>query len=76
LNNGTGTVYGYNGVTVLDMSNAIIPPAKYFTASGIVGNYLTAGDIYDFRTKTVISSKQPITTPKYSEATDSNNILY
>ena len=57
------------------MSNAIVPPSKYFTATGIEGSYLTAGDSYDFKTKTVISSKKEINTPKYSEATDSNDIL-
>jgi cyanophycinase len=57
------------------MSHAVVPPSKYFTASGIVGSYLTAGDSYDFRTKTVVSNKSVITTPKYSEETDTDDIL-
>lgn len=50
-NNGIGTVYGYNGVTICDMSASIVEPTPYFTARNIDGSYLTVGDSYDFTTK-------------------------
>ena len=49
------------------MSKAIVPPSPFFTASGIEGSYLTAGDSYDFKTSTVISSKPKIVSPAYNE---------
>jgi len=74
-NNGVGTVFGYNGVTICDTSESIVEPTQYFTARGIIGSYLTHGDSYDFKTKTVFSTKNLIKTPAYNNPTDSNDIL-
>lgn len=57
------------------MSNAIVARSPYFTASGIKGSYLTAGDSYNFKTNTVVSTKPKITSPAFNESTDSKNIL-
>ena len=73
--NGVGTVYGYNGATVCDMSNALIKPQTYFTAVGIRSHYLTPKDSYNFKEKSVISSKTLIKSPAYSGPTDSSDIL-
>ncbi len=74
-NNGIGTVYGWNGVTIVDLKNAIIKPQPYYTVSGIVGHYLTAGDSYDFNSKIVFSNKTAIKSPYYTNPTDSSDIL-
>jgi cyanophycinase len=69
------TVWGYNAVTICDMSQAVVKPQSFFTASGIRGHYLTHGDSYAFAQKAVRSSKSPITAPAYSGPTDSSDIL-
>ena len=38
-------------------------------------HYLTEGDKYDFKTKTVTSSKTLITNPQYKNSTDSEDIF-
>jgi len=49
------------------MSNSIVARSPFFTATGIEGSYLTAGDSYDFKTSTVISSKPKIISPAYNK---------
>ena len=57
------------------MSESIVEPKPYFTARGIIGSYLTHGDSYDFKTKTVFSTKTLIKSPAYNNPTDSSDIL-
>jgi len=73
--NKVSQVIGYNGVTIVDMEKAFLPPQSYFTANNIRVHYLTAGDSYDFSTKKVASCKEAISSPYYSGPTDSSAIL-
>jgi cyanophycinase len=73
--NGVGTVYGWNGVTVNDLSDARLNSVGYFSISNVVGHYLTQGDKFDFKSMAVLSNKTLISTPYYNGPTDSNDIL-
>lgn len=73
--NGIGTVFGWNGVTICDIKNAVIDEKPYFSIKNVTLSFLTAGDKFNFATKNVISNKSLITSPAYSNPTDSNDIL-
>lgn len=73
--NGVGTVYGWNGVTFCDLQYSFYSPQSYFSIKNVTVHYLTEGDKFDFRTKRVYSNKTIISSPAYSNPTDSNNIL-
>lgn len=72
---GIGHVIGWNGVTFVDLSKSIVLPGSSFRIQNVTGHYLTEGDKFDFSTRTVISSKTLISSPAYSNPTDSSNIL-
>lgn len=72
--NNIGTVYGKNGVFIVDISTAIKVPATYFQMKGVKVHYLTNGDQFDFRFKTLKTSK-PALTPTQAGFTDSDDIL-
>lgn len=72
---GIGTVYGYNGVTICDMEKALVRPQSFFTASNVRSSYLSVGDSYDFNSKKLSSVKSRIGSPAYQGPTDSNDIL-
>ncbi len=73
-NNGVGTVYGWNGATVVNVEGAFLDPKPYLVLSNITGHYLSAGDKFDLKTGTVISNRTLIGTPAYSGPTDSSDI--
>lgn len=73
--NGLGTVYGWNGVTFADITNAFPVSLTYFSIRNVTVSYLTQGDKFDFKTRKVISSKNIINSPAYTNPTDSNDIL-
>lgn len=68
-------MYGQRGVTIVDISDAIRFSGKYFRMQNVRVHYLTEGDRYDFKSKTVTSSKPPIITPQYKNRTDSEDIF-
>ena len=70
----TGTVYGRNGVFVVDVGTALKVPGKYFSMKGVKVHYLTSGDSFDFRFRTLKTAK-PAIVPKESGFADSSNIL-
>ncbi|CAM6003341.1 unnamed protein product [Sphagnum balticum] len=55
--NGVGSVYGWNGVTFVDLTYAQISSTSYFKASNITGHYLTHGDQFLFNGRKPISAK-------------------
>lgn len=69
--NGQGKVFGEHGVTIVDISDALKIPAKYFQMQNVKVHYLTEGDRFDFKNKMVTSSKPIITTPRFKNSTDS-----
>lgn len=70
----TGTVFGKNGVFIVDVGTALKVQSKYFHMKGVKVHYLTEGDSFDFRFRTVKTSKPPIV-PRESGFSDSDNIL-
>lgn len=62
--NDMGTVYGKNGVFIADISTALKMPTKYFSIKGVKVHYLTEGDQFSFKTKTLKTSKALITPSK------------
>jgi hypothetical protein len=72
--NDVGTVYGRNGVFIADIASAIKIPAKYFQMKGVKIHYLTEGDQFYFKNKTIKTNK-PAITPTQSGFVDSSNIL-
>lgn len=74
LDGSVATVYGTNGVWLLDSSNATFHNGTYFSASGLVVSYMTAGDQLSLPTFTLSSSKPEIKTPYYTNYTDSSDI--
>ncbi len=50
-------MWGGNGVTILDITEAKSFESKYPLYKNVKGHYLTEGDVFDFKTKTLISSK-------------------
>lgn len=73
--NGLGTVYGSNGVFVVDLSKASKFLSQYLTVKNANIHYLTAGDRYNFRTETLHSEKPLISQPQYPGYKDSDDIL-
>ncbi len=63
LDDDTGKVYGVGGVTIFDASTAAYGTAQYFTVSGVMVSYLTAGDSYTFSARTVQSAKPVVVNP-------------
>jgi len=57
LNNDTATVYGVNGASIIDSSEATFPSDTYFRVNNLTISYLTSGDTYTFSTKSVTSTK-------------------
>jgi cyanophycinase len=73
--NGVGTVYGWNGVTICDLTNAVYSQQTYFSMRNVTAHYLTEGDQFEFASKRVISNKPLINSPAYNNPTDSSDIL-
>lgn len=73
--NGQGKVYGEHGVTIMDISEAVGFEGKYFRLENIRVHYLTEGDKFDVKAKTVTSSKPLITTPHFKNSADSEDVL-
>ena len=73
--NGQGQVFGWRGVTIVDITYSEIPKFNYFAIGNVTGHYLTAGDSFDFKLKKVTSNKTLISNPYYSSYTDSSDIL-
>lgn len=72
VNGDVGTVYGTNGVFVVDKSTATFPAASsFFAATGVTVSVLTAGDTYRYSSRAVTSTKALITSPYYSSYHDS-----
>lgn len=74
IKDGVGTVYGRNGVFIVDTSVALPVQSQYFGIKNIKLNYLSAGDNYNFKTKKMTTTKSPIT-PTISGFSDSTDIL-
>ena len=62
-------------MTIVDISDAIRLSGKYFRMQNVKVHYLTEGDKYEFKSKTITSSKPPITTPQFKNSTDSDDIF-
>jgi len=60
LNNDTATVYGVNGASIVDSSEATFPSDTYFRVNNLTISYLTSGDTYTFSTKAVTSTKPAV----------------
>lgn len=67
-------MYGTNGAWLVDASNATFPSGSWFSANNVAVSYLTAGDQLAMNTLSVTSSKPAITTPYYTNYTDSSDI--
>jgi cyanophycinase len=74
LDNNEGRVYGTNGVFFVDVSNATFPKTEYFTAKGVRVSYMSQGDRFSLNGNVITSSKPEITTPYYTNYTDSADI--
>lgn len=72
--NEVGTVYGKNGVFIADISTAYKVPGKYFQMKAVKVHYLTQGDQFLFRYKSVKTNKAAIS-PSQNGFADSSNIL-
>lgn len=59
---------------MVDVGTALKVPSKYFNMKGVKVHYLTSGDSFDFRFRTLKTSK-PAIVPKESGFSDSSNIL-
>lgn len=75
LDDDVGTVYGTNGVTIADTSNAVFLQDAHFKVQGAKLTYLTSGDSFNFETGNVVSAKKLITMPYYDTEYQSENIL-
>lgn len=73
--NGKGKVLGEHGVTIVDLSQSVVYPTKYFHLTNARVHYLTHGDTFDVKTKKVVSSKPPITKPQFTDSSDSDDIF-
>jgi cyanophycinase len=74
VKDGVGTVYGRNGVFIVDTSVALPVQSQYFGIKNVKLNYLTAGDSYNFKTKKMATAKS-LLTPTISGFSDSVDIL-
>jgi len=72
---GVGKVFGNHGVFIVDTSNAVKLQSQYFQIKNVKVHYLSDGDSFDFKGRSVISSKPLISTPKYDGFQDSKSIL-
>jgi len=71
----TAKVYGSGPVIIADLSAASYPVGSYFKLSGARVSLLTAGDSYNYATRTVSSSKALIGTRYYSGHSDSSDVF-
>lgn len=74
LDGSEGRVYGTNGVFFVDISNATFPATEYFSAKNVRVSYLSHGDGFSMNGNTITSAKSEITTPYYTNYTDSSDI--
>lgn len=70
-----GTVYGKNGVFIVDNRYANYQSSSYFAGKNFRVNYLSMGDSYNFTTLKAVSNKSLIKIPRYNGYKDSNNII-
>lgn len=68
-------VYGRRGVFVVDGSNSVKASGKWFQIKNMKAHYLTEGDSFDLKTRTVQSSKTLISEPQFQGYADSGDIL-
>ena len=73
-NDGVSTVYGRNGVFIVDTTFSLKTQSDYFHLKNIKLHYLSAGDSFNFKTKKLSTSKKAIS-PSISGFSDSNDIL-
>jgi cyanophycinase len=71
----TAKVFGAGTLIIADMAGATYQTGTYFKTTGVRVSLLTAGDSYNYSTKTVTSTKAAITSPYYSSYYDSSNIF-
>ena len=71
---GVSTVYGRNGVFIVDTTFSLKTQSDYFHLKNVKMHYLTAGDNFNFRTKQLTTTKK-VLSPTISGFSDSNNIL-
>ena len=72
--NGVGTVYGKNGVFIVDISGALHSDFEYFHLKNINLQYLSQGDQFNFKTRVITTSKKAIS-PDISGFSDSSDVL-
>jgi cyanophycinase len=75
LNGDAATVYGTGAVFIAEASSSNFPNSTNFSASNVRLSYLTSGDTYQRSTGAIGTSKNLITTPRYSGYLDSTNIF-
>lgn len=71
----TARVYGSGPVIIADLSAATYPSGSYWKLSGARVSLLTAGDSYNYSSKSISSSKSLIGTRYYSGYYDSPDIF-
>ena len=71
---GVGKVYGKNAVFIVDISSSVKIESEYFKLKNAKLHYLTAGDTFDFKKRTLSTVKSPIST-SISGFSDSTHIL-
>ena len=71
---GVATVYGKNGVFIVDTTFSLKTQSDYFHLKNIKLSYLSAGDSFNFKTRQISTTKKVIS-PSIGGFSDSNDIL-
>jgi cyanophycinase len=71
----TAQVFGSGSLTVVDAAQASVSAGTYYRVNGLRVSLLTAGDRYNYGSRSVTSSKAAISRPYYSTAYDAANVF-
>lgn len=71
----TATVYGASSLIVIDTAAASVQAGTYYKVNGLRVSLLTAGDRYNYASKSVTSTKAAIGSPYYSSYFDATDVF-